>query len=233
MARADQQQGRIGKSLVVGLALMALAYVGAYALVPRHYVADDLPPLELDTVVPTQFGQWRQDTDIPTVLPDPTLLEQLNQLYSKQLTRTYVNDQGQRVMLSLAYGKDQNSNSTAAHRPEFCYTAQGFTVTRLADAELKLDTVSIPAARLVGVIGQRNEPITYWVTLNDTTALPGLSRKLQQLRYGLQGKIVDGMLVRVSTIGPDNAAEFEVQDQFLKEWRAATPDAYKTRFFGS
>lgn len=232
MANADQQ-GRIGKSLVVGLALMALAYAGAYALVPRHYVADDLPPMDLKGAVPTEFGQWRQDTDIPTVLPDPGLLAAMNQLYSQQLTRTYVNPQGQRIMLSLAYGKDQSSNSTAAHRPEFCYTAQGFTVERLADEQLDVAPQPIPAARLVGTLATRIEPITYWVTLNDTPALPGLSRKIQQLRYGLQGKIVDGMLVRVSSIGGDSKAEFDLQDQFLKEWRAATPDAYKKRFFGS
>ena len=35
----------------------------------------------------------------------------------------------------------------------------------------------------------------YWVTLDESAALPGVSRKFQQIRYGLQGKIPDGMLV--------------------------------------
>jgi EpsI family protein len=222
------------KALWIGAGLMLAALGLAYALVPRTYTADEKPPMRLEQVVPSQFGQWRVDDSIKPVVADPTLQATLDTYYSQTLARTYVDPQGHRVMLSVAYGKNQNSESTAAHRPEFCYTAQGFSMKNLGSHTISLDGVNqIPVAQLVGTLGARVEPITYWVTLENTPALPGLSRKLQQLRFGLQGKIADGLLVRVSSIGASPQEEYQLHQRFLADWRNATPDSFKPRFFGS
>ena len=228
------RQAPLSKALLGGAALMIAALATAYALVPRHYMADDKPEMNLAQVVPKQFGHWRLDESITPVVADPTVQATLDQLYSQTLARTYVDPQGHRVMLSIAYGKNQNSESTAAHRPEFCYTAQGFSIQDTTKGAIMLGgSTDVPVARLVGVMGARVEPITYWVTLDNTPALPGLSRKLQQLRFGLQGKIADGLLVRVSSIGDVADQEYELHRRFLADWRAATPDSFKPRFFGS
>jgi hypothetical protein len=51
-------------------------------------------------------------------------------------------------------------------------------------------------------------------------------RKLSELRHGLKGEIVDGLLFRVSNIDADTAAAFQLQDRFIQELIAAmTPDA--------
>jgi EpsI family protein len=233
IAEKTPRPGAIPLPLWVGVVMMIGAWFLAQALIPRHYLADDLPPLVLKEAIPHSIGNWREEENMPQVVADPTVEQTINQFYSQSVSRTYVDAQGNRVMLTVAYGKDQNSNSTAAHRPEFCYAAQGFLVEKRPQETLEVGSKTIPVARLVGRLAERTEPITYWVTLADTPSLPGLPRKIQQLKYGLRGEIADGFLVRVSTLGSDPQQEYAVHDRFLRDWRNATPDAMKKRFFGS
>jgi len=219
--------------LVIGVLMMLGSWFLAQAMIPRHYLADDMPPLVLQEAIPHIIGNWREEENLPQVVADPTVEETINKYYSQTVSRTYVDAQGNRVMLTVAYGKDQNSNSTAAHRPEFCYAAQGFLVEKHPQETLQVGSKPIPVARLVGRLDERIEPITYWVTLGETPSLPGLPRKLQQLKYGLRGEIADGFLVRVSTLGTDPQQEYAVHDRFLRDWRNATTDSMKKRFFGS
>lgn len=223
----------ISRGLLAAAVLMVATWFLARGMIPTHYMADDLPPIALNEAMPHGFAGWQEDESQGIVVADPTLQESINKLYSEVFNRTYVNAQGHRVMVSIAYGRNQNSHSTAAHRPEFCYSAQGFLVERHGQRPLQFNDHTIQTARLVGKLAERIEPITYWVTLDVTPTLPGIERKFQQLKYGLQGKIADGMLVRISTIGVQPEEEFAVHDQFIREWRDAMPDSHKPRFFGS
>lgn len=221
------------KSLWLAVVLMLLAAFAAYLLTPRHHLADDLPPLRLDDLAPAQVGTWREDPAGRVAVVDPQVQNKLDAIYSQTLARTYVSPSGGRVMLSLAYGRDQNSESTAAHRPEFCYVAQGFLIRKVGVQSVAMPSGTLNAMRLVANAGPRNEPIMYWVTLGDVAALPGLQRKLLQLRYGLQGNIVDGMLVRVSSVGPSTPEQFALQEAFLKDWYASMSPQVRPRVFGS
>jgi EpsI family protein len=149
--------------------------------------------------------------------PSPDVQASLNAIYSQLLARTYVNAQGERVMLSIAYGSDQSGDGSQVHRPEFCYTAQGFQVMANNVGSLLTQYGTLPVRRLLAVQGQRNEPITYWVTVGDKATLPGVERKLSQLAYGLTGKIPDGMLVRVSSISAQNESAYRLQEKFIKD----------------
>ncbi len=214
-------------------ATLAAALAGAEVLRPTHHLAKDRPPIDLQAQVPAQFGEWREVQDMKPLLPDPELQNRLDKLYTQVLARTYVNASGQHVMLSIAYGSDQNSEATAVHRPEFCYGAQGFSVSDLGATELQLGSARLPLQRLLARQGTRIEPMMYWVTLDTTATLPGLGRKLAQLEYGLKGNIADGMLVRVSSIGPQNPQlQYELQRAFLADLREAMPAAARDRYFG-
>jgi EpsI family protein len=209
----------------------------AVHLTPSHFVADDKQPVKLASMLPTQFAGWAVDPDQVALLVDPNVQKVVDSLYSQTLSRLYVNAKGQRIMLSIAYGRDQNSESTAAHRPEFCYSAQGFVVQKMGVAALPLTNHQISVMRLDARSGERREPITYWVTLGDNASLPGMRRKLLQLQYGLQGQILDGMLVRVSTvraaIQPGSLdADFQLQADFLREMEKALAPEARSRFFG-
>lgn len=218
--------------------LLALCAMGgtawaSEALKPTQRLALTKAPIELDQQVPKVLDGWAVDTSIIPLLPDASLQARLDALYSQLLARTYVNRSGQRVMLSIAYGSDQSSEATAVHRPEFCYSAQGFRVRDAGREMLALGGRNLEVQRLVAEMGGRFEPITYWVTLDEHATLPGLPRKLDQLRYGLKGQIPDGMLVRVSTVGLPQEQSFQVQQAFLKTLYRAISPSIRTRYFGS
>jgi EpsI family protein len=221
------------KKVVFLLVLMVASAIGGELLRPTERLADIKPRIVLEHAIPEAFGDWRVDKNIRPILPDPSLQAALDALYSQTLARTYVNGRGQRVMLSIAYGTDQSNEATAVHRPEFCYSAQGFRVQGLGAKTLNIAGSSVPTARLVAQVGQRVEPIMYWVTLDEAATLPGVGRKLQQIRYGLMGQIPDGMLVRVSSLSTDLDQSFTLQQAFLEQMHDAVPSQLRTRFFGA
>lgn len=219
-------------ALLIG-GLMLGAALAANSLVPTQRLAELKPKIQLDQQIPKAFGDWTEDRSQAPVLPNPQVQAKLDVLYSATLARTYRNKTGQRVMLSIAYGSDQSSEATAVHRPEFCYSAQGFKVNNLGEATAAIGNRSLGVQRLRGVLGQRREPITYWITLDETATLPGFSRKYEQLRYGLRGQIPDGLLFRVSSIGNDDADSFKLQETFLNDLAAAMEPSVLNRYFGS
>ncbi len=221
-----------GAALLIA-ASMAAALPAAESLRPTLRTSDSKPAIALDAQVPKRFGDWREDSSMIPILPDAGLQATLDTAYSQVLARTYINSRRQRVMLSIAYGNDQSSEATAVHRPEFCYSAQGFDVEDAGGATLGLAKAPLRVQRLIGKMATRFEPITYWITLDETATLPGLSRKMQQLRYGMRGLIADGMIVRVSTVGLPATAAFQLQDSFVADLSAAVPAPVRSRYFGS
>jgi EpsI family protein len=219
--------------VLVLVALMAVAAVSGEVFRPSYRMAEHKPKIVLAQQVPEEFGEWKIDRNMIPVVPDPGLQAMLDALYSQTLARSYINRTGQRVMLSIAYGSDQGNEATAVHRPEFCYSAQGFRVQVVEKSVLNIGGTEVPVARLLAKLGQRSEPITYWVTLDESATLPGVGRKLMQIRYGLKGQIPDGMLVRVSTISSSTEESFKVQQRFLEQMYAAVPAEVRTRYFGA
>lgn len=217
-------------------ALVALLGMGAAAAlakagVPTKKIADQWET-DLETMFPAQFGDWQVDTSLPVILPAPDVQAKLDAIYNQVLARTYVNRRtGERVMLSVAYGGDQ-SDGMQAHLPEVCYPAQGFELRGRQTVVLELEGRRIPARRLVTRLGSRVEPITYWLTLGETVAATRTDRKLQQMRYGLQGLVPDGMLVRVSSIDRDPERGFSGQRQFLNDLGHALAPAHINRILG-
>lgn len=214
-------------------ALMVAASVSAVVLKPTEMLADRGPKMDMEAVIPKQFGDWRVDPTLIPVLPAPDVQAKLDDLYDQTIARTYINSAGQRVMLSIAYGGDQRSDSTQVHRPEFCYTAQGFNVVRPMSGKVATHLGELTVRRLVAVLGKRNEPITYWITIGDRVTLPGFGRKLTQIAFGVTGKVPDGMLVRVSSIDRDEPAAFETHARFINELTQVVPATYRAKFFGA
>jgi EpsI family protein len=216
--------------LRTGILIAALMF-GATALAvvmrPTHKIADQGPKFDLATMIPRDFGNWHEEILSKALIVDPQQKELLDTIYSQLLSRTYKNDQGYRIMLSIAYGNDQ-SDSMQVHKPEICYPAQGFVLENKSAATLPFGKGTIPITRVATSLGQRKEPITYWTTIGDQTVKPGIHKKLVEMSYGLTGKIPDGMLVRVSSIDPDTANAYRMQDQFAQQMlEALAPDARK------
>ncbi len=216
--------------------LIGAAMVGSAALAegvrPRRHLADEIGQPDLETIFPKAFGDWRIDTSIPVILPSPDVQALLDKLYNQVLARTYVNRQGERIMLSVAYGGDQ-SDGTRAHRPEVCYPAQGFQITANRRGELELAGRRFAVRQLMSRLGARHEPITYWVVVGGAVTTTGTEQKLAQLRYGFQGIIPDGLLVRVSNIEPNMERGFVLHSRFLTDMVAAMPEPARDRVLGT
>ena len=105
----------VGVSIVIA-ALMTVAAAVGVAARPSSKPSGAGPRYVLETIVPKEFGGWREIAQEGAQVVNPQTQELLNKLYSQILTRTYVNASGYRVMLSLAYGDDQRADLTA-HKP--------------------------------------------------------------------------------------------------------------------
>jgi EpsI family protein len=218
-------------SVVLGLAMAGTTALTG-ALTPTQKVADARANFSLDAMIPKSFAGWTVDTSVVPLTPDPTQKELIEALYDQTLSRTYVNAQGQHVMLSIAYGGDQ-SKQLQLHLPEVCYAAQGFDMVKDRRDELATGFGKVPVKRLVARQNARNEPITYWITIGDKAVMSGLDQKMQRFMYGLSGRIPDGMLVRVSTIEADDASAWKVQDRFVKQMLDAVDPQARTRLMGA
>jgi EpsI family protein len=200
------------KFLLAGAA-MVLAAGAALALKPSRVHQDTLA-FDLEGVIPRSFGSWIIDPSIIPIAPAPDAQANLDRLYSQVVSRTYVNARGERVMLVVAYGGEQ-SDALKAHRQEVCYVAQGFEIRNVLNENLRFREKTIPVTRVVAVRGPRSEPVTYWFTMGDRVVLGRLERLMVQLRFGLSGRIPDGMLVRVSSISSNPAQAFNGQEEFI------------------
>lgn len=219
------------------IALASMLAMGASAVLaewarPTRRVSDLHPGFKLEQIFPAHFGEWVVDPNVPVVVPPPDQQALLNKIYNQTLARTYVNSQGQRVMLSVAYGGDQSDGLTV-HIPDICYPAQGFRVTETRDARLQVAPgFVIPVRHLQTMLGQRIEPVTYWVLMGDEATTSNTQRRLVSLRYGLQRLIPEGMLVRVSSINPDMQSALAVHTRFVTELVASVSSADRERIVG-
>jgi len=216
---------------LIGIAMICAAAL-AVAARPTPRLADQTRNFSLERLLPESFGEWTTDKSILPIAVSPDVQAKLDRIYNQVLSRTYVNAVGQRIMLSVAYGGDQ-SDTMQLHRPEVCYTAQGFQVVRQSLDQLRTGFgFNLPVKRLIAVHGARFEPITYWVVVGNEATVVGLRQKLAQLRYGLTGKVPDGMLVRVSSIDRDDTRAYDLQDRFVRELFEALPIGDRGRVFG-
>jgi EpsI family protein len=111
--------------------------------------------------------------------------------------------------------------------------AQGFQMLKERSDTLPTRFGTLPVKRLVARQQQRNEPITYWITIGDKAVMSGIEQKIQRLAYGLSGKIPDGMLVRVSTIQANEDDAYRVQDQFIGQMLDVMAARDRARLLGA
>lgn len=216
----------IGATLICAAAMLQM---GASDDVSSTFVETNAPAL--GTLVPESFASWRKDPSALIRPISPSAARQADQAYAETLESVYVDAENRRVMLSITWGSQQGDR-LQAHRPEFCYQAQGFSITGVHDDDLLTPYGSLPVRRLETRRPGRSEPVSYWMTVGDQAALPGLNRKLAQLHQGFLGRVPHGFLVRVSSITESGADAFALHDRFIVDLAQALGDAQLQRLFG-
>lgn len=200
-------------SLTLGL-LMLLSGILTKFLTPTVTIPGQQNKINLENLIPREFDSWKLDPSTAALMVNPDTQGLLNKIYNQTLSRTYINNEGERVMLSIAYGTDQ-STDLHVHRPEVCYAAGGFNIGGMTKTFIDTTIGRIPVMRLVAKLDARNEPITYWIRVGDSLTRGWLEQKMAAIVYGLTGKIPDGLLFRVSTISNDEQDAYRIQQSFL------------------
>jgi len=223
--------------VLASIALLAAAVL-AQVLAPRELMARTAASMNLENVIPKQFGTWTLVPNLAPVTPsDPEGYVEPDansaRIYSQEVGRGYTDGHGNIVMLMVAYGPVQNFR-LKAHRPEMCYTAAGFRVSRKTGAEIAYrdDAKPLKVARVIAERESRFEPISYWMRVGNDITTGVIDRQLIRLKYGLRGIIPDGALMRVSTIGLSQDASFQLQDKFIRDLLEAVAPQDRKFFTG-
>ena len=222
------KMNRIAMTVAV---LMCTVSVAGIVVRPSAKASEKGTGIVLESVVPKGFGEWVELPEQNAQVVNPQTKELLDKLYSQLLTRTYVDKQGYRIMLSMAYGDDQRGG-LQAHRPEVCYPAQGFKLGKVEDGVLATSYGNIEVRRLSTTFGARNEPITYWLTVGDQIIRTAFEKRVAQIRLGLTGQIPDGLLFRISSIDADTAHAFAMQQKFVADMMASVPPTARKQLSG-
>lgn len=209
------------RNVFVGLAMLAAVGLAA-ALTPNQKMADQGPVVDLEAIIPSHFGEWRQEQTLDSLVLSPQVQSLMGKIYNQILTRNYVNEKGQRIMLSITYGGTQNTEMQV-HRPEMCYPAQGFVLGAVTKDLIDIDGNKLPVMKLVATQGLRVEPILYWVMIGESAVRGGLDQSLARVKYGLTRTIPYGILIRVSTISTNETQSYQIEEDFVRAMLGAMP----------
>lgn len=212
--------------------IMMVALVLSFAFTPDTKMSKARSAISFEQLIPQQFNNWSIDTSAQNQLIDPEVKTTLESVYSQTVSRTYINPKGQRIMLSVAYGGDQEE-VMQVHKPEVCYTAQGFTVKKNGTASISTKKGTVLANQLLTKQAERIEPVTYWITIGNSIALNGVQWRWERIKYGLTGELPDGLLFRVSSLGANVDEQYKLQQQFIQDLISNVPDDHAKQLIGS
>lgn len=211
IAREAAGQARLSRrETMIGGAFLVAAAAGI-ALKPRQ-AENLLGAGKLDDMVPQRVGAWRFNTVSGLVLPPADQLR--DSIYSQLLTRTYVREGASPVMLLIAYSGAQDG-TIQIHRPEVCYPASGFTLTRNDPHQVVLASgAAVPARDIVAVTESRREQLVYWTRLGSHFPTRWIEQRLAVTAENFAGIVPDGVLVRISSTGDGD--QFAALDNFAR-----------------
>ncbi|MCB1914943.1 MAG: EpsI family protein [Rhodocyclaceae bacterium] len=219
----------LGSALLVALALV---FGAAAARLLTPHLSEVREVADLESALPRQFGEWRE-------LPSPLIQvnvavdgePSLDQPYDQVVMRAYRHADGAVVYLAVAWGRRQRQE-VKVHRPDLCYTAQGYRVASL-DSK-RFDGIETTAGAVAGkrmlALGRRGgEAVSYWMRIGDLFSEDAWDTRMHILQQGLEGHIPDGVLVRASVrVRDSREAEqaWPVAEAFLSDLtRAVEPSA--------
>lgn len=217
------------RDFIVGAACLAGAG-GAQALRPRRRT-ELIGSAKLEDITPRNFGQWRQ-IHVGDVIQPRTEGSLSAELYSQLIGRVYQNTAGNYVMLAIAYGSTQ-SDLLQLHRPETCYPAFGFDISRSILGYIGAGAARVPTRSLMARAPGRIENVTYWTRIGEYLPRTQAEQREDKLRISLDGIIPDGILVRASSIGGDWERGVALNRQFLSEFVLAMDPKYRPVFVGT
>jgi EpsI family protein len=192
------------------------------------------PSTRLDELLPSSFGSWRIDPVSRAFVRGSDLQGKLVSFYDDLLERTFVDDAGYRIMLSIAYVAQafDDGSTLQVHLPEICYRVSGYRLGETARSSLALPDRAVPVMQLEASLPGRHEPLTYWVVVGGAVVNDHGRMRKQRMLAALRREPLDSMLVRVSSIDQDAARAYRKQFEFSASLAEAMPVTKRARIFG-
>jgi EpsI family protein len=224
-------------SIILGATMLATA-AAVMVLQPEPIGASSEPVLA--QTVPVAFGEWKEvsfvgeQVDPARNAEDPSM----DRPYDDVLMRAYGNSRGDIVLLTLAYGRNQRQE-VKIHRPDVCYTAQGFQLVSRSSVSFPVTGAggkSVEGMRMLVSAPGRTEAVSYWIRIGDVFTDNAWSIRYHIFAQGISGRAVDGMLVRASQIVSDSKSvspeRYRVQERFLADLVRALPKQARRQLVG-
>ncbi len=175
-----------------------VAATAGLVLKPRR-TQNMLGAAKLEDLVPKQIGGWRFNTASGLVLPPADQLR--DQLYSQLLTRVYARDGAPPVMMLIAYSGAQDG-TLQVHRPEVCYPASGYRLTRTEAHTVALAPgLAVPGRAILAETDMRREQLIYWTRQGSHFPTIWSEQRTAVIAENFAGIVPDGVLLRLSTVG--------------------------------
>ncbi len=207
----------------LALILMATCLLGATWVKPKATWFEHIGRPSYDKIVPVAFGDWSVDPTAGNVgIIDPQVQDKVASIYTQIVTRVYEHrPTGRRFMLSIAYG-DRQTFGNQLHRPESCYSSQGFSIQSIAEAQPSIAGNPLNVSRMHVNVGNRQEFVTYFIRIGDRVLSgPPTALNKARLHMGLNGYIADGLLFRISEITRNAGSTYDLQDNFISQMLTA------------
>jgi len=224
---------RLSRLLVVMWLFWLLTLGSAQFLRHRIQNHSSIGLNRLDAIVPVTFGDWNMVSADSTPIVNPQLKESLQTTYDDTLNRTYVNRMtGQRVMLSLAYGRDQG-HEKQVHKPEVCYPSQGFAINTVRKLTFRVAGHDVPVTTLHATKATRSEFVAYWIVEGDSIVRGALQQNFKRAWLALRGIQEDGLLFRVSMISEDEVSSKMAMHEFVDSMIKVEDPATRSKMIGA
>ena len=226
---ASALAARVGRREVL-LGALGAGAAGVAALRTPTATAAPPPAGELAALLPQHPAGWRSAPSTGVVLPAPDALR--DRLYDQLVTRLYHAPGEPAVMLLLAY-KAAQDGVVQLHRPEVCYPASGFALDRAEPLELPLTGTTVPCLALTASRAGRIEHLLYFTRIGAAFPRSWAEQRWAVLAANLHGAVPDGLLLRISAIGPDRAAALGTLGRFLPALATAGSPAFRRLLTGA
>jgi EpsI family protein len=215
--------------LAGGLAVVA---AGAGVALRPHRRFKLLRSGTIDGGLPREFSRWKSDSSSGVLTPD--LVGKLaSTIYKEIVSRSYYDQTtGATVMLLAAYG-DTQSDLLQLHRPEVCYPAVGFAIKSTVPVSFPIaGSALLPARKVVATMEDHAENIFYWTRLGEDLPQNARQQRTDRFLDAVHGFIADGILMRLSVVGPSEAS-FAVLDAFVPQFLRSVEPTLRPALIGT
>lgn len=178
--------------------------------------------------IPAKVGGWTAEKSSEVVLAAPD--ETSDKLYQNLETRIYTGDALPAIMFLCAYSNVQK-NDVQVHRPEVCYPASGYPITKNVAEKITVGKQDINARFLIADRGGLQEMILYWTRVGASFPIDWQSQRIEMAKANLSGTIPDGTLYRVSMIFDDESAAKKSLLSFSEELNMASTAKFRKVVF--